>query len=181
MSRFLRFFSNIRFSHTLNTVIKSSALRLNPFLTSHSIGTTNNLIIDESDDEDIDLHVAKSNSLSLDIDNDVFSISCNLITPKKALTDTTRTKISATNSNRKGQSKNGYSYEFKLKVAKYKEKHGGSYQDVANCDEFKKYNLSKSTVGDWYRNRVKIEDKVKKGLGSKKKDHSGREIKYKHL
>ena len=181
MSSFRRFLSNIRVHHLSNSFIFSALIRPNPIITSNATYTTNNLIIDESD-EDIDLNHNTSNSVSLDFDTNVFDIACNVKTPiKKSISAKTRNKIIASNTKRRGQGKNSYGYDFKLRVVKYKIEHGLSNKDVAYSDEFIKYKIGESTISEWYRKRKDIENKVKEGLGAVKKCHPGREIKYKHL
>eukprot|EP01083_Nonionella_stella_P143511 446228_1 len=81
--------------------------------------------------------------------------------------------------NRKNKKKQCYKPKFKLEVIDYIIDKGGSYQSVVESPTFVAYNLNKSCVGDWYRNRVKIRKQVEDGLGDKKKVHKGGKVKYK--
>ena len=82
MSSFRHFLRNIHVHHLSNSLIFSALIRPNPIITSNATYNTNNPIIDESD-EDIDLNHNESNSVSLDVDTNVFDIACNIKTPIK--------------------------------------------------------------------------------------------------
>ena len=57
-------------------------------------------------------------------------------------------QIQIANKKRKGKTKNSHSNKLKLEICDYYRQHGGSYMDISRCATYKKYNLSKSTVGD---------------------------------